>query len=90
MQCISRRYNNDVTSHRLLYCFLPYFLFYTFTKPYDIGPQVTSIYLAAERIIGEFVSYIASEVTFSTLGCKDVSGNDAMKFYYISATSNIM
>src|SRR5215831_320523 len=45
MQCIIRRYNkrsthyyHDITSHRLLYCFLPYFLFYTFTKPYHIGP----------------------------------------------------
>jgi len=32
-----------------------------------VGPQVTSTYVAARRKIGEFVSYIASEVTFSTL-----------------------
>src|SRR5215469_3227657 len=93
MQCISRRYKkrsthyyHDVAGHRLLYCFLPYFLFYTFTKPYHIGPQVTSTYLAARGKIGEFVSYIAFEVAFSTLSCKNVS----MKFYYISATCNMM
>src|SRR5215469_18369060 len=82
----STHYYHSVTSHRLLFCFLPYFLFYTFIKPYHIGPQVTSTYLAARGKIGEFVSYIAFEVAFSTLSCKNVS----MNFYYVSATCNMM
>src|SRR5947208_1346550 len=80
----SAYYHHDITSYRTHYGFVPNLLFYTFTKPYNIRAQVTSTYLATRWKIREFISYLASEITFSTLSCKDVS----MKLYYIPASGN--